>query len=205
MTEQPGPSPGLPSVTLVLGGARSGKSAFAEHLASLSGRPVLYVATAAIGDEEMRQRVERHRQRRPRTWRTLEAQRAVAPAIDAARRPGEVVIVEDLTLLASNYLIGPEYEPLENVDANEVQAALGREADALLVLPGPLIVVSNEVGMGLVPPYPLGRLFRDLLGWLNQRVAARADCVVLMVAGLPLALKGAGRLPVAATSWSGCG
>lgn len=181
----------LPRLTLLLGGARSGKSAFAERLATESGRPVLYTATAPITDEEMRQRIEEHQRQRPASWRTLEVQRGVAARIADTRQPGEVVLLEDVTLLTSNCLLGVDDRALLTGAAHEVEAALNRELDQLCALPGPLIVVSNEVGMGLVPMSPLGRLFRDLLGRANQRLAASAERVVLLVAGVPLVIKGA--------------
>lgn len=188
----------VPRLTLVLGGARSGKSRFAERLAAESGHPVLYVATAAAQDEEMRRRVEAHRRRRPRGWRTLEAEQQVAQAVVATRRPGELVLVEDLALLTSNYLLAAEASPpssefteaLSPEALARAEAALARDLEALCALDGPLVVVSNEVGMGVVPAYPLGRHFRDLLGQANQFVAERAEHVYLLVAGIPLRVKG---------------
>jgi adenosylcobinamide kinase / adenosylcobinamide-phosphate guanylyltransferase len=165
---------------LVLGGARSGKSAFAERLAAESGEPVLYVATATPSDEEMAERIRLHRARRPAGWRTLEAPTRVAVAVAAELRDARTVLVDDLTLLLSNLM-------LQEAESSEERAT--REVEALLQLPAHVIVVSNEVGMGLVPPYPLGRRFRDALGRLNQCAAALVNDVYLMVAGLPLRLK----------------
>jgi adenosylcobinamide kinase / adenosylcobinamide-phosphate guanylyltransferase len=162
----------------VLGGARSGKSAFAEKLASDMGGPVLYVATATAGDDEMAERIAHHRARRPSEWRTLEAPIRVHHATATALDTTATVLVEDLTLLLSNLLDAPDAE----------QTAIG-EVERLLQLPANVILVSNEVGMGLVPPYPLGRVFRDALGRLNQVAAAGADEVYLVVAGLPVILK----------------
>jgi adenosylcobinamide kinase / adenosylcobinamide-phosphate guanylyltransferase len=160
---------------LVLGGARSGKSAFAERLAGECGEPVLYVATAEALDAEMAERIRLHQARRPAGWRTLEAARDVAQQTAAALGDTRTVLLEDLTLL------------LSNLDGDEPRTQA--EIDQVLALPAHVMLVSNEVGMGLVPANPLGRRFRDALGRLNQHAAARADEVYLLVAGLPLKLK----------------
>jgi adenosylcobinamide kinase/adenosylcobinamide-phosphate guanylyltransferase len=171
-----------PRRVLVLGGARSGKSAFAERLAAECGAPVLYVATAVASDDEMAERIARHRAQRPAAWRTLEVPRQVAQGVAEARGQARTVLVEDLTLLLANLLEdGTEAEAAEQMARDEV--------DGLLRLGAHVVLVSNEVGMGLVPPYPLGRLFRDALGRLNQHAAAAAGEVYLIVAGLPLRLK----------------
>jgi adenosylcobinamide kinase/adenosylcobinamide-phosphate guanylyltransferase len=179
-------------MTLILGGARSGKSAWAQKMAAEGGRPVLYVATATAGDEEMAARIAAHRAERPAHWRTLETPLQVGAAITATMPSGvDLVLVDCLTLLANNVL-GPLPE---TISAAEAEAALAAEVDGLLAayLAGSAewIIVSNEVGLGLVPPYPLGRLYRDALGRANQRLAAAADTVLFMVAGLPLTLKSA--------------
>lgn len=174
-------------LTLILGGARSGKSAYAERLAR-EGGDVLFVATATAGDDEMARRIATHRAERPPAWRTLEVSRDVAGAVAAVSPPAATVLLDCVTLLVSNILLAHE---------SAGDAAIGRavdaEIDALLagVAAGEArwIVVSNEVGMGLVPPYPLGRAYRDLLGRANARLAARADRAYLLVAGLPLDLK----------------
>jgi adenosylcobinamide kinase/adenosylcobinamide-phosphate guanylyltransferase len=166
---------------LVLGGARSGKSAYAEQLAAASEPPVLYVATATASDDEMAERIRQHRARRPSGWRTLEVTSAVALRVAEELGDARTLILEDLTLLLSNVMVHhaqPEAEEL-----------VVKDVEAVLALPVHVIAVSNEVGMGLVPPYPLGRQFRDALGRVNQYAAARADEVFLMVAGLPLRLK----------------
>lgn len=174
---------------LVLGGARSGKSTFAQNLAQqMGGQNVLFVATAEARDEEMRLRIEKHRQERPPSWRTLEVQRHVGRTIMENHDGAGAILVDCLTVLISNRV-------LEFADAlsPDVEAVVREEADALAECarsgPGTLIVVSNEVGMGLVPPNPLGRAYRDLLGQVNQMLAARANRVVLLVAGLPVELK----------------
>lgn len=174
---------------LVLGGARSGKSTFAEQKAQeLGGERVLYVATAHAGDEEMQRRIEKHRRERPAGWQTLEVQRNVGPAVLEYAGEAEVVLLDCLTVLVSNLLIG-----VDDTIAPEAEEKVAAEVNGLIDcaerLSGHLIVVSNEVGMGLVPAYPLGRTYRDLLGWANQALAQQADEVYLLVAGLPLTLK----------------
>lgn len=175
---------------LILGGARSGKSTFAEELAEeLGGQQVLYVATADAGDAEMQRRIEMHRERRPAAWWTLEARAGVGRVILEHAGDVEVVLVDCLTVLVSNIIV--DVDGMVTPDAEERMAT---EVDGLIAcadqLPAHLIVVSNEVGMGLVPAYPLGRAYRDLLGRANQVLAQRADEVYFLVAGLPQKLKG---------------
>lgn len=174
---------------LLLGGARSGKSRTAEQMAArLGGERVLYVATASAGDEEMRQRIRNHQQQRPSGWRTVEAPLRLAETLRAVELP-EVVLLDCVTLLAANVLLT---FPEEGAQAEITRAVLA-EVDGLLALirerPATWIIVSNEVGMGVVPPYPTGRAYRDALGAANQRLAEAADEVMLMVAGLPWLLK----------------
>jgi len=162
---------------LVLGGARSGKSAFAEQLATACGGSVVYVATATASDAEMAERIAHHRARRPSDWLTLERQTALAKGV-----PGDVqtVVVEDLTLLLSNHM---------QADSSTAEVNTVEEVEALLRVEANVILVSNEVGMALVPMDPLGRQFRDALGRVNQAAAAACAEVYLVVAGLPLKLK----------------
>ena len=164
---------GGPAVTLVLGGARSGKSAYAESL--LDGGT--YLATATAGDAEMAARIAAHRARRGKAWRTLEEPLELAAALAKCKGP---VLVDCLTLWLANIM-----QAGRAVDA-EVQALVA----ALQDLAGPVVLVSNEVGQGIVPDNPLAREFRDRAGRLNQDVAAVAGRVVLVAAGLPLVLKG---------------
>ncbi|HRW50333.1 MAG: bifunctional adenosylcobinamide kinase/adenosylcobinamide-phosphate guanylyltransferase [Caldilinea sp.] len=178
------------SLTLILGGARSGKSTYAEQQAAAAGGRVLYVATAEAWDDEMRARIAAHRAQRPATWRTVEAPRAVGAAARAALDDGaDVVLVDCLTLLASNVIIALP----EGSDERAASVALDQELDALLAAyeasDAAWFVVSNEVGLGIVPAYPLGRVYRDALGRANQRMAALADRVIFMVAGLPMTVK----------------
>ncbi len=176
------------ALILILGGVRGGKSAFAQELAVESGGSVTFVATAEARDEEMRLRIEDHRQSRPATWRTIEAPLNPAAAL-AEAPPADVVVLDCLTLLVSNLL-------LQDENPEAAQQAVDNEVEALLRVfeagSGSLIIVSNEVGMGVVPPYELGRLYRDLLGWANQRLAQSASEVYWMLAGLPIEVKASG-------------
>lgn len=169
--------PCLPPVTLVLGGARSGKSRYAERLVEDAASGGTYCATAEAGDAEMAERIAAHRARRGPFWRTIEAPLALASVIAAA--PEQPVLVDCLTLWLSNVLLA----------GRQPDAEAGLLCRTLHEAAGPIVLVSNEVGMGLVPETPLGRTFRDAAGWLNQEVAALADRVVFVVAGLPLVLK----------------
>ncbi len=164
---------------LVIGGARSGKSRYAQGLAEESGHAPVFVATAEAWDAEMATRIRRHVEARDARWRTVDAPYALVPALAGAAGPGRIVLVDCLTLWLSNLM-------LRGDDAE----AAGRELAALLPrLAGPVIFVSNEVGAGVVPDTPLGRRFRDAQGRLNQEMAAACRAVVLVVAGLPLQLK----------------
>jgi len=173
-------------LTLVLGGSGSGKSEAAERMAAEAGEPVIYLATMTAGDGETAARVGRHRRRRPSGWSTVEESRALPAAVEREGGRGGVLLIEDLTTWLAN-LLGDgneatrEEEVLRQVE--ELLAAVDR-------VPARVIIVAGEVGCGLVPVYPLGRLFRDLAGRANQLVARRAGRVYLVVAGLPLALKG---------------
>ena len=181
-----------PTLTLILGGARSGKSAYAQELARQNGGSVLYVATATASDDEMKLRIEAHRAERPIEWRTLEAPLHVGEAIQEslAEQPADVVLLDCMTLLANNVIL----QLPETATEREASAALLAEVDALLACCKKsnvhLIVVSNEVGLGLVPPYPLGRIYRDVLGRANQKMAASADTTIFMVAGIPMKISG---------------
>lgn len=166
----------LPRMTLVLGGARSGKSVYAEGLIEACPGPWLYLATAQAYDDEMRERITLHRARRAGPWRTRDVPLALAEAIIDAEGP---VLVDCLTLWLTNLLLS-EGDPADAV-ARLVRACAGAR--------GPLVLVSNEVGLGIVPDNALARRFRDEAGRLHQRLAAIADRVVLTVAGLPLIVK----------------
>ena len=169
---------GQPRLTLVLGGARSGKSRYAQVLAMASPPPWVYVATAEPGDEEMRQRIAEHKAARGKGWSTIEAPIELAKAVSKADAKAPLV-VDCLTLWLSNLMLG----------RHDVDQALARFAKALEARKGPAILVSNEVGGGIVPETPLGRDFRDRAGLINQHFALNAQHVVFMVAGLPMRLK----------------
>jgi adenosylcobinamide kinase/adenosylcobinamide-phosphate guanylyltransferase len=170
-----------PALALVIGGARSGKSGLAERLARASGRRLRYIATAQAWDDEMRARIDQHRARRDGGgWHTVEAPLELCAALDAAAAD-EMVLVDCATLWLSNHML------LDHDPAAETAALLG----ALARCAAPVAVVSNEVGLSIVPDTPLGRAFRDAQGVLNQRLAAQAGLVVAVFAGLPLVLKGA--------------
>ena len=181
-------------LTFILGGARSGKSTHAEALAAADGGDVLYVATAQAWDEEMAARIAAHQAERPPHWQTLEASQQVGAAIHAhlerASSAPTVVLVDCLTLLANHVLMALP----QDAGQATVNAALQTEVDALLAVYAQTeahwIVVSNEVGLGIVPAFRLGRVYRDALGRANQQLAARADTVLFMVAGLPMVVKG---------------
>ena len=167
----------LPLTTLVLGGARSGKSAHAESL--LDGAPALYLATGQALDGEMAERIDHHRRRRGSTWSTLEEPVELASTLENVARPDRPVLVDCLTMWISNLMHA----------GRDVDTALDHLCQALAQPAGPVVLVSNEVGLGLVPENALSRQFRDHQGRVNQRVAALCRKVVFVAAGLPLVLK----------------
>ncbi|RJQ27908.1 MAG: bifunctional adenosylcobinamide kinase/adenosylcobinamide-phosphate guanylyltransferase [Peptococcaceae bacterium] len=177
---------------LVLGGARSGKSRLAEEMAARLGGKVVYIATAAVLDGEMAGRVQKHRLRRPEQWETVEETRAVTGLISRRAEAGMVFLLDCITIWLTNLLI--EQNSLKSsISGMEKEAVILKEVERLALLagetPAHVIAVSNEVGLGLVPEYPLGREFRDLAGRANQILARYADEVYLAVAGLPLRIK----------------
>jgi len=173
------------SVVLVLGGARSGKSAYAEALVAGSGLDPVYVATAEAGDAEMAARIAAHRARRRADWRTIEAPLELAAAIAGEGTPDRALLVDCLTLWLANL----------GADGREARCETEALIAALRATPALAVLVSDEVGAGIVPQAALARAFRDAQGILNQAVAALADHVVLVVAGLPVLLKRNGRCP----------
>jgi adenosylcobinamide kinase/adenosylcobinamide-phosphate guanylyltransferase len=171
---------------LILGGARSGKSAFAEKLAIESGLPVTYIATAQVYDAEFGQRVEHHKIRRPAHWRTLEQPFNLGANIAEVAKAGECVIVDCLTLWLAQ-CICPDCERPDHLSWPQERQSL---LDTLAKVNGTLLLVSNEVGMGIVPLGEINRQFQDEQGRLNQAIAQLADKVSFIAAGLPLSLKG---------------
>lgn len=178
---------------LIFGGARSGKSLLAEKRAMESGLPVIYVATAQALDGEMQRRIAHHQARRPATWGLVESPLNLAASLQQHAAPGICLLVDCLTLWLSNLLFAGaaarQAEAGQSVEcplfSDELQALL----ECLPKLPGRIILVSNEVGWGLVPMAAVSRLFADEQGRLNQRVAAVCETVTLVAAGLPLVLK----------------
>lgn len=169
-------------VTLVLGGVRSGKSRYAQRLAEAATGHVAFVATATAFDDEMRVKIERHRASRPEAWQTVEEPLELASVL--AESECELVLIDCLTIYAANLLHAT------GDDEAAARRRMGELCAAIAQARCDVVLVSNEVGSGVVPAYALGRQFRDALGELNQMVAAVADDVVLLVAGLPLVLKG---------------
>ena len=186
-----------PNLTCILGGARSGKSDYALEVArQLAGdQPVLFVATAQAGDAEMAERIVRHRSERPDRWQTLEAAQQVGAAITdylaQAASPPAAVLVDCLTLLVSNVLFAGE--DAETEPYLQIQARMDGEVDALLASVRaancPVIIVSNEVGLGIVPLGRISRAYQDLIGRANRQVAAVAERAIFLLAGIPLDLK----------------
>ena len=170
-------------ITLVLGGVRSGKSRYAQELATGAGR-VAFIATGEALDDEMRQRIERHRQERPAGWTTIEAPNAMEDAVLECSGRVDLILIDCLTLWVSNLMA------IEGPSPERIFARAQRLCEAMKKADASVVLVSNEVGSGVVPVSADGRLYRDLLGGVNQQVAAAADCVLLLVAGCPLAVKG---------------
>ncbi|MDI3508118.1 MAG: adenosylcobinamide kinase / adenosylcobinamide-phosphate guanylyltransferase [Clostridiales bacterium] len=183
-------------VTFITGGARSGKSAFAERLARQYGDDVAYIATSIATDAEMEERIRLHRLRRPAGWTTYESYKGIGDIINGTDK--SVVLLDCITIMITNLML--EYDidwdhcTVEQIDAVEhaIRAEIKIMLDAAKGGKADLIIVSNEVGMGLVPDYPLGRIFRDIAGRVNQLIAAQADEVYFIVSGIPLKLKTSG-------------
>lgn len=182
-------TPDIPvnGLTLILGGARSGKSSFAEKVAREAGEDVLFIATATAGDSEMAERIRNHQASRPSKWQTLELPRDIGRNLAAPI--ATVVIVDCITLLVSNILVSlPENTPTESV-INKIHIEIDELIAAQKRCGGKWLIISNEVGLGLVPPNPLGRVYRDALGFANQALAKASTRVILMVAGIPMVVK----------------
>jgi adenosylcobinamide kinase/adenosylcobinamide-phosphate guanylyltransferase len=180
-------------ITLLIGGAGSGKSRFAQELALKLGGEVLFVATATPGDEEMLKRITKHQKKRPPAWHTLEVTTGVGKKIAEKIGGARVVIVDCITLLVNNIFSQHSDQAGEPSDIPLIEKGLDAEIEELIgytrQLEAHFIIVSNEVGLGLVPPNRLGRLYRDLLAKANQKLAEAADEVYLMVAGIGVPIK----------------
>lgn len=186
-----------PRLIFVLGGARSGKSSFAERLAMISGRSVSFIATATPSDDEMRTRITDHRASRPTTWVTIEEQLDLAQAVQQATQVADVLLLDCMTLWLSNWLWhnGAINFDEDTTASMRTSKEVLTEVERLLLVTDSmaigktLIVVSNEVGLGIVPEYAVSRAYRDILGRVNQRLAQHANRVYLMVAGLAVDIK----------------
>lgn len=182
-------SPGITipkkTITLVLGGAQSGKSHYAQQLAS-EFEHVTFIATGRRTDAEMRRKIARHRRKRPMAWKTVEAPRELHEAIRSESQEADVILIDCLTIYADNIMGGRKKS---HVDQEKYIDAV---CDAIQASRACVIAVSNEVGSGVVPAYRSGRIYRDFLGQMNQKIAQMADTVVLMIAGLPLTVKDPG-------------
>ncbi|HEX2987176.1 MAG TPA: bifunctional adenosylcobinamide kinase/adenosylcobinamide-phosphate guanylyltransferase [Chloroflexota bacterium] len=183
-------------MVLILGGARSGKSSLAERMAEQAGPKVTFLATAQALDEEMRQRIAAHKASRPREWRTVEEPLELAAAVESAVKESDTVLVDCLTVWVSNHLCRmeavestPEWHRELEMLGQRLRDQASRIATAAACGGATLLLVSNEVGLGLVPDNPLGRAYRDLLGAINRQMAAEAEQVLLLVAGIPLDVK----------------
>lgn len=183
----------MSELTLILGGARSGKSSYAQHLAQKlaeeCGKSVTFIATAQAYDEEMSARIKKHQEDRPQNWQTLEIQTNIASHVNDIN--SEIVILDCITLLASNLMM--QFVKDDIVVEEKFMKAMQDETQNLISAmhesKRDWIVVSNEVGLGLVPPYQMGRVYRDGLGWANQSLAKESDAVLFMVAGIPMVIK----------------
>jgi adenosylcobinamide kinase/adenosylcobinamide-phosphate guanylyltransferase len=191
------PDPPSTQLILVLGGARSGKSTFAERMAARNGGSVAYIATATASDDDMRNRIMRHQAARPATWLTIEEPLALDRALRRAAQVADVLLLDCMTLWVGNWLLSQgesDFDDPSIITSQYYQGAIA-QVDAMLNCLAALgthktlIVVSNEVGLGIVPAYALGRLYRDVLGLVNQRLASSATRVYLMVAGLGVDIK----------------
>jgi adenosylcobinamide kinase/adenosylcobinamide-phosphate guanylyltransferase len=191
---------------LILGGARSGKSTFAQQLAQRSERSVAFIATATASDDDMHNRIMLHRATRPTHWPTIEEPLELAIALRQAADVADVILLDCITVWLSNWLFSrgdPDRIAMANVDSSYTEGALNAIEELLTVLAAldgskTLIAVTNEVGLGIVPAYALGRVYRDILGRVNQRLAAAAARVYLMVAGLGVDIK---RLHEEGSNW----
>jgi adenosylcobinamide kinase / adenosylcobinamide-phosphate guanylyltransferase len=182
-------------LTFILGGARSGKSSHAQHLAQKlaqqSGGRITFIATAQALDEEMSARIKKHREERPAEWTTMEIPQDIPAYLRENPSQTDIYLLDCITLLANNMFM--KFIQGDQVNEEKARLVLEKEIDELLAYihahAEEWIVISNEVGLGLVPPYQMGRVYRDLLGWANQRFAGEADHVLWMVAGIAVPIQ----------------
>lgn len=183
----------MKKTVFLLGGARSGKSFYAQELAKQMAEAVLFVATATAGDEDMHRRIKKHQQDRPQEWHTLEAPFEVGKQIEDTVEDEELVIIDCLTLLVNNIFCRHDETQFDNIEDSLLEKEVITEIKAIIScikkVDASFIIVSNEVGLGLVPDNRMGRLYRDILGRANQMIGQAADEVYLMVAGIPLRVK----------------
>lgn len=181
-------------IIFIVGGVRSGKSKFACQLAEKCGGEITFIATAEILDEEMQERIALHRKKRPSHWKLIEEPYDIVGAIRKARR-SNCIIIDCLTLLITNWLLSDRKRTLPDIygiakESDEIFEKLSAFLNQAKKMKPTIIIISNEVGMGIVPEKKLGRLFRDISGWANQMVADEAKEVYFMVSGIPLRIKG---------------
>lgn len=172
----------MKKLILILGGARSGKSSYAVELAKKFKKKVAFIATATSFDEEMKKRIELHKTSRPRQWKLIEEGKNIVQILPAIKDKYEIVLIDCLGLLVSNLLA-------DNLKDKEIERRINKLIDAILKVNFTTIIVSNEVGSGIVPVNPLARRFRNLLGLSNQMIAKKADKVIFMQAGIPVIIK----------------
>ena len=182
----------MSKLIFILGGARSGKSSYAQELAHETGKSVTFIATAQALDDEMSARIKKHQQERPANWGTREISLDISEHLRADPIQTDIVLLDCITLLLNNLFM--PYVENDIVDEKRSMQAVQREVDDLLdcIREGKQdwIVISNEVGLGVVPAYQMGRAYRDILGWANQKLAKEADNVIFMIAGIPMVVKG---------------
>jgi len=174
----------------ITGGARSGKSNFAEKIAMSSGKSVAYIATAQPLDKEMAFRIKKHKEKRLNTWETYEEPIKIRELVSRLDLEKEVILIDCLTLFTSNLLLREEDKVEDSKCQEEILLEIKKLAEISYKITAQVIIVSNEVGMGLVPDNPLGRVYRDILGRANSIIADKADDVFMMVSGIPLKIKG---------------
>jgi len=167
----------------VIGGARSGKSSYAQKLAKGFKKPVAFIATAQAKDKEMKERIRKHKSERPQIWKTIEEAKDIGPVLQKISKTCKIALVDCLGLLVSNLMV-------DGLTDKEIEKQIKGLISILAKLDITVILVSNEVGGGVVPDNTLARRFRDLVGFANQRLAAKADEVILMQSGIPLKIKG---------------